>query len=112
MEPKKAEDILKMVISKAWEDKSFRKQLTADPIGTIENHTGAKVILPEGKELIIIDQTDTTKVFVNIPSEPDFENVELSEEQLEKIAGGGGGDEFWSGLSKAFYPTLKNYLKP
>ena len=90
MERKKTEDILKMVISKAWEDKSFRKRLIEDPVSTIEAHTGAKVVLPEGKELIIYDQTDTSKVYVNIPNEPDFENAELSEEQLERIAGGGG----------------------
>lgn len=109
MEDKKVEEVLKQIISKAWEDLNFRKELIADPINTIQNYTGAKVILPEGKELIILDQTDKNKVFVNIPSEPDFEDVELSEDQLEIIAG--GGQYLWDSLVNSLFPTLKNYVK-
>lgn len=109
MEDKKVEEVLKKIISKAWEDINFRKELIADPINTIQNYTGAKVILPEGKELIIIDQTDKNKVFVNIPSEPNFEDVELSEDQLETIAG--GGQFLWNSLMNSLFPTLKSYVK-
>jgi hypothetical protein len=109
MEDKRVEDVLKRIISKAWEDANFRKELISDPINTIENYTGAKVVLPEGKELIVLDQTDKNKVFVNIPSEPDFEDVELSENQLETIAG--GGQVLWNNLLDSLFPTLKTYMK-
>ena len=46
MEDKRVEDVLKRIISKAWEDANFRKELISDPINTIENYTGAKVVLP------------------------------------------------------------------
>lgn len=109
MEVNKVEEVLKKIISKAWEDVNFRKELIADPINTIQNYTGAKVILPEGKELIVLDQTDKNKVFVNIPSEPDFEDIELSEAQLETIAG--GGQVLWNNILDSLFPTLKNYVK-
>lgn len=109
MDNKNVEDILKVVISRAWEDVSFRKNLILDPIHSIENLTGAKVVIPEGKELIINDQTDKSKIYVNIPSEPDFDNVELSEEQLEKIAG--GGQPIWNQLIQDLFPSLKEYIK-
>lgn len=110
MEDKKVEEVLKLVISKAWEDLNFRKNLIADPINAIETLTGARVVLPEGKELIINDQTDKSKVYVNIPSEPDFEDVELSEQQLETIAGG-GGQQLWNSLFESIFPSLKDYIK-
>ena len=109
MDDKKVEDVLKVVISKAWEDTTFRKILISDPITTIENLTGAKIRLPEGKELVINDQTDKNKIYVNIPTEPDFENVELSEEQLEKIAG--GGQPIWNQLIDNLFPSIKDYIK-
>ncbi len=109
MEDKKVHELLKRIISKAWEDESFRNELVVNPIPTIENYTGAKVVLPEGKELIVLDQTDKKKVFVNIPSEPDFDNMELTENQLEIIAG--GGQFLWGSLVENLFPTIKNYIK-
>jgi hypothetical protein len=75
MEQRKQE-IIQTVISKAWEDSNFRKELIADPVTAIEKLTGVKIVLPEGKTLVIADQTDKSKVFVNIPSEPEMENME------------------------------------
>ncbi|MFH6995083.1 hypothetical protein [Flavobacterium sp. FlaQc-48] len=109
MEQKKEEEVLRLIISKAWEDTNFRKSLIADPLRAIENLTGAKIVLPEGKTLVINDQTDKSKVFVNIPSEPNIEDIELTEGQLEIIAG--GGQTVWSDLVNSLFPTLKDYIK-
>jgi hypothetical protein len=109
MEQKKEEEVLRLILSKAWEDINFRKSLIADPITTIENLTGAKIILPDGKTLVINDQTDKSKVYVNIPSEPNIEDIELTEEQLEIIAG--GGQTVWADLLNSLFPTLKDYIK-
>jgi hypothetical protein len=108
MEQNKEEEVLRLVISKAWEDINFRKSLVSDPITAIENLTGAKIVLPEGKTLVINDQTDKSKVYVNIPSEPDIEDIELSESQLEIIAG--GGQTVWTDLVNNLFPDLKNYI--
>ena len=108
MEHNKEEELLRLVISKAWEDINFRKNLVSDPIKAIENLTGAKIVLPEGKTLVINDQTDRSKVYVNIPSEPNIDDIELTEDQLEIIAG--GGQTVWSDLVNNLFPALKNYI--
>jgi hypothetical protein len=82
------QEIIQQVISKAWEDARFREELVADPVNVIERLTGSKIVLPEGKTLVIADQTDKSKIYVSIPSEPEMENMELTEDQLESIAGG------------------------
>lgn len=108
MEQNREEEVLRLVISKAWEDVNFRKSLIADPVKAIENLTGAKIVLPEGKTLVINDQTDKSKVYVNIPSEPSIEDMELTEDQLETIAG--GGQIVWPDLVNSLFPSLKNYI--
>lgn len=108
MENKK-EEVLQTIISKAWEDTNFRKALIKDPLAEIEKLTGVKVVLPEGRELVFMDQTDKTKVYVNIPAEPDMENMELSEEQLENIAG--GGKKIWNELVPNLFPGLMDLIK-
>ena len=75
------------VVQKAWEDTQFKKELIANPIQAIEQLTGQKVNLPEGKTLIVKDQTDESTVYINIPAKPNLD-VELDEEQLELISGG------------------------
>jgi hypothetical protein len=108
MEQRKQE-IIQTVISKAWEDSNFRKELIADPVTAIEKLTGVKIVLPEGKTLVIADQTDKAKVFVNIPAEPEMENMELTEEQLESIAG--GKHQIWDSMVKSLFTDLKDYIK-
>lgn len=67
----------------------FKKELIADPIKTIENLTGKRVKLPKDKTIVVRDQTDASIVYINIPTEPNMDDMELNEEQLEIVAGGG-----------------------
>ncbi|MEA5461117.1 NHLP leader peptide family RiPP precursor [Arcicella sp. LKC2W] len=108
MEQRK-QKIIQTVISKAWEDSNFRKELIADPVTVIEKLSGVKIVLPEGKTLVIADQTDKSKVYLTIPAEPEMENMELTEEQLESIAG--GGKPIWNDLVKNLFPALQDYIK-
>lgn len=109
MEQRK-QDIIEAIISKAWEDTSFRKELQVDPIKAIEKLTGVKVVIPEGKSLVITDQTDKSKIYVNIPVEPEVENLELTEEQLEAVAG--GGHKIWTDFIGSLFPSLEQCLIP
>ena len=84
----KSQEVLQTVITKAWEDETFKRELIVNPIDAIEKATGNRIELPEGKTLIVRDQTDDSKVYINIPAEPNMEDLELSEEQLEAVAGG------------------------
>lgn len=92
MEPtkqqQKSEELLQTIITKAWEDETFKQELIANPKETIVQVTGDSVKFPEGKTLVVEDQTDENTVFLNIPAEPNLEDMELNEEQLEAIAGG------------------------
>ncbi|WBX76784.1 NHLP leader peptide family RiPP precursor [Tenacibaculum ovolyticum] len=89
MEITKEQKLFQTVVQKAWEDVSFKQELIANPVTAIEKLTGKKVKLPKGKTLIVRDQTDASVVYINIPEEPNMDDMELTEEQLEIIAGGG-----------------------
>jgi hypothetical protein len=77
------------IVQKAWEDATFKQELLDNPVDAIEKLTGKKLNLPEGKTLVVRDQTDESVVYINIPAVPSIDNVELNEEQLEAVAGGG-----------------------
>ncbi len=88
MESTKEQKLLQEVISKAWEDSAFKQELLTNPVKAIETLTGVKLTLPEGKTLIVRDQTDESTVYINIPADKKMEDVELNEEQLELVSGG------------------------
>ena len=89
MELTKEHKIFKSIVHKAWEDESFKKELITNPVEAIERITGEKIKLPKDKTIKVSDQTDESVVYINIPAEPNMEDMELDEEQLEIIAGGG-----------------------
>lgn len=108
MELSKEQKVLQSVLQKAWEDTNFRKRLVEDPVNTIETFAGIKIKLPEGKTLVVNDQTDCSKIYINIPEEPNMENMELGEEQLEAIA---GGEKFpWHTINN-FMPSVVDIIK-
>lgn len=76
------------IVQKAWEDENFKKELVVNPLEAIEKLTGNKLNLPEGKNLVVRDQTDENTIYLNIPIKPNLENMELSEKQLDAVAGG------------------------
>ena len=74
------------VISKAWEDDNFRKSLVESPKESIKNLTGLDI--PQAYNLVVNDQTDVNKIFINIPPKPNYDDMDLTDEQLEQVAGG------------------------
>lgn len=107
METTKAKNILKTVLTRAWEDDFFKRQLIENPIQAIEKLTGTKVVIPEGKELIFTDQSNRNKIYVNIPYEPDMEDTELTVDQLEQIA---GGEQVSDQLIQNLYGSITKYF--
>lgn len=85
---KEEQKILRKIVKRVWADESFKNDLMTNPVETIERHFEVKVNLPEGKRLIIKDQTNKDNVYINLPTEPSMESMELTEGQLESIAGG------------------------
>ena len=88
MEITKEQELLGAVISKAWEDALFKEFLIKDPVAAIEQLTGKTIQLPEGKTIIVRDQTDESTIYINIPAQRSLDDAELSEEQLEAVSGG------------------------
>lgn len=78
------------IVQKAWEDTQFKSELVANPVAAIEKLSGNKLDLPEGKRLVVRDQTDESTVYINLPSKTNTEDVELNEDQLEAVSGGYG----------------------
>jgi len=87
MEITQEQKLYQQVVQKAWEDAEFKAELVANPVAAIEKFTGKKMNIPEGKTLIVRDQTEQSTVYINIPAKPETD-VELNEDELEKVAGG------------------------
>ncbi len=89
MELTKEQQLFRTIIHKSWEDETFKQKLITNPIPTIENLGNVSLKVPEGKTIIVCDQTDESVVYINIPVKQTIDDMELTEEQLEIIAGGG-----------------------
>jgi len=112
MELTREQQLFQTVINKAWEDESFKKSLLTNPIEAIETLTGEKVSLPEGKTLVVRDQTSEETIYINIPAEQKMEDVELNEEQLEAVAGGKSLLTSWPGLPTVIFGDPRDWETP
>lgn len=84
------DNALAKVIAKAWSDDDFHARLLADAAGTL----GAEgVDFPEGARVVVLENTDDV-VHLVIPAKP----RELSDEQLDSVAGGFSGGLQFTGL--------------
>jgi Nitrile hydratase, alpha chain len=77
-------DLETALIEKCWKDPEFKKQIVADPKGMLERHIGQK--LPANLK-ILIHEEDANTLHFSLPPAPS-NATELSDEDLEKVAGG------------------------
>jgi hypothetical protein len=68
---------------KAWKDEAFMKALKADPKAVINKEYGVKI--PDNVNVEVIEET-ASKLYLRLPPNP--ADLELSDEQLEAVAGG------------------------
>ncbi len=85
----KEQELLQTMIRMSWKDEAFKNELITNPIKTIESIIGKPLNLAEGKSIEVQDQTDESTIYINIPAKLYLDDVELNEEQLEIVAGGG-----------------------
>lgn len=71
------------VIAKAWQDANFKKQLMANPKGVLEKEFGIK--FPANLQIEVREES-ASKLYLVLPPKPS--SGELSEDQLEGVAGG------------------------
>ena len=81
-------ELMNTLAQKAWENSAFKEQLIKNPSVAIQEVTGKTFTMPENKKLVFEDQTDSSIIYLNIPSKPDYSEIELTDEQLEIVAGG------------------------
>jgi hypothetical protein len=77
-------DLEVALVEKCWKDPEFKKQVLADPKGMLERHLGKK--LPGDLKIFVHEENAETLHF-SLPPAP-TNATELSDEDLEKVAGG------------------------
>jgi hypothetical protein len=77
-------DLETALIEKCWKDPEFKKAVVRDPRGVLEQRAGRK--LPPNFK-IFIHEEDANTLHLTIPPAPSS-LTELSEDDLEKVAGG------------------------
>lgn len=77
-------DLETALIEKCWKDPEFKKQVLSDPKGMLERHLGRK--LPPNVKIFLHEEDPKTLHF-SVPTPPG-NLAELSDEQLEQVAGG------------------------
>jgi hypothetical protein len=84
-------DVELQLIEKAWKDDAFRQALVTDPQGAVERELGAK--LPAGIQVRVVAESADTFYLV-LPANPDRAPAgQLTDQQLEAVAGGGWTDD-------------------
>jgi hypothetical protein len=96
-EQDKAKAFLQGVLTRSATDLEFRKRLLANPRGALSEYVGAT--FPDSLDVTFIENTaDATIV---LPDPVDAE-AEISEAELETVAGGTG----WSCLAATIFATM------
>ena len=78
------------IVQRSIEDEDFRQRLLDDPKGTLEQELGSG--LPDGVEVRVVEEsTDTIYLVLPSASALGDQGGELSDQELEAVAGGVGG---------------------
>ena len=83
-------ELERTIVQRSLQDEEFRQRLLDDPKGTLEQELGSA--LPQGFEVRVVEESAET-IYLVLPSASALGEGggELSEEDLEAVAGGVGG---------------------
>ena len=78
------------IVQRSIEDDAFRQRLIEDPKGAVEQELGSR--LPEEVRVVAVEETAET-IYLVLPGTPmaGGEGGELSDQELESVAGGAWG---------------------
>lgn len=77
---------LNEVYNKAWNSSEFKEKLIKYPTEALSEVVGHP--LSPDYRFIVEDQSDSNIIYLNIPAKYSLDSIELSDEQLEIVAGG------------------------
>ena len=78
-------DVREALVRTALKDEFFRESLVVNPKLAVERALGTK--LPQDMDVVVLQDADD-KMFIVLPMQLPFETGDLSDAELEKIAGG------------------------
>jgi hypothetical protein len=78
-------EVERRIIQRSLEDESFRRRLLEDPNAAVEEELGTR--LPEGIRVRVVEESAHT-IYLVLPSSSPLGGGELSEQELEGVAGG------------------------
>ena len=85
-------EVERTLVQRSLQEEDFRQRLLDDPKGTVEQELGTQ--LPEGVEVRVV-QESAQIIYLVLPfASPLGEGGEISDQQLEAVAGG-GSDPVW-----------------
>ena len=84
-QPLSRRELEEKIVARAWTDDEFRRKFVADPKGQFEARLGTR--LPDSLKMTVHEETPDSLHFV-IPQKPPQNLDELSDEDLERVAGG------------------------
>ena len=81
------EQMERRLVERSVQDADFRRRLLGEPKRTVEEELGTR--LPEGVRVVAVEETAET-IYLVLPSDsPHGDGGELSDQDLEAVAGGG-----------------------
>jgi hypothetical protein len=84
-------EVERRLVERSLQDESLRQRLLADPKAAVEEELGTR--LPDEVQVIAVEETADT-IYLVLPSSSPLGGVgELSDEELQTVAG--GADTFW-----------------
>ncbi|HEX5850654.1 MAG TPA: NHLP leader peptide family RiPP precursor [Rubrobacter sp.] len=83
------------LVQRSLQDEAFRQKLLDDPRGAVEQELATQ--LPESVEVRVVEESTDTIYLVLPSAAPIGEVGEITDEELELVAGGVPGHNVWSG---------------
>jgi hypothetical protein len=92
------------IIAKAWQDEAFKQELLSNPKAVFSREMGQSI--PDEVEIEVIEENPTT-LYMVLPMKPTMNfDSELSEDQLEAVAGGWCKDTVLKTINKGVLGCL------
>jgi hypothetical protein len=79
------QDVETQIVTSAWKDETYKQELLSNPKAIIEQAFGVK--LPETVTVHVMEENATSLYFI-LPQRPELPEGEISDAELEAVAGG------------------------